>query len=227
MEKEEFSDENKNTDEMRAMLALMLDEDAEYDKRLEAYEFLSEDCEPILEEMLPHIYTKEGDTGKMLMEVLSNYKGSKAVYMGLVSWLYKGDDVALFAKLLGKYGDEAAIEVLKGYLNEFETDYNEFMEIRNAVEELGGFLDFNADFSEDPLFRYLKGLDEEDDEDSRRSPFEELFFGKTSDSYQDGGCSDHSEDHDHHYIGGEKESCRDRLHECCDHNNDCRDRHDD
>jgi hypothetical protein len=49
------------------------------------------------------------------------------------------------------------------------------MEIRNAVEELGGYFDDKeGDYQEDEFYRYLKGLDEPDD-DSRRSTFEDML----------------------------------------------------
>lgn len=164
----------KTKDEMLNMLSVMLDEDKPYQQRLDAYEYLLEDCEPILEDMIDKIYTLDGDTGKMLMEVLAEYKGNKAIFMGLVSYLYKGEDVALFARLIGAYGDEQGVEVLKTFCENYEPNYNEYMELRNAVEELGGDFDLKQDFSDDPFYRFLKGLDEVDEE-SRKSPFEDYF----------------------------------------------------
>lgn len=167
-------DNLKNKEEMLENLDILLNEELPYNVRLDAYEYLQEDCEEILDDMIAKMYTVEGDTGQMLMEVLACYKGNKAIFMGLVSWLYKGEDVAQFAKLIGSYGDEQGIEVLKTFCKEYEPNYNEYMELRNAVEELGGDFDLEEDFSDDPLYRYLKGLDEEE-EDSRRSPFEDYF----------------------------------------------------
>ena len=167
-------DETKNREEMLENLDILLNEELPYNLRLESYEYLQEDCEEILDEMVSKMYAYEGETGKMLMEILAGYKGNKAIFMGLVSYLYKGEDVALFARLIGSYGDEQGIEVLKTFCEEYEPNYNEFMEIRNAVEELGGDFNMKEDFDDDPLYRYLKGLDEVE-EDSRRSPFEEYF----------------------------------------------------
>lgn len=203
--------EEKTREQMLEALDTMLDEALPYGQRLEAYEYLLEDCEEIVEEMLGRSYSLDGDTGKMLMEVLAQYKGNKAVFMGLVSYLYKGDDVALFAKLIGSYGDEQGIQVLKTFCDEYEPDYNEYMELRNAVEELGGDFDLKEDFSDDPLYRYLKGLDEEDD---RRSPFEGLWQEESEEPEEDAclhseGCScedEHDGDcccnHEHHSERG-------------------------
>lgn len=166
----------KTKTEMLEMLRVLLDESLPYAKRLEAYEYLSEDCEEAVEDMLAAFYAADGDTGKMLIEILSRYKGDPAIYMGLVSYLYKGEDVALFARLLGSYGDERAIDLLKSFAEEYELDYNEYMEVRNAVEQLGGDWVDDKDYSDDPFYRYLKGLDEPET-DSRRSPFEGMFAG--------------------------------------------------
>lgn len=186
----------KTKDEMLDMLSVMLDEDKPYQQRLDAYEYLLEDCEPILEDMIDKIYTLDGDTGKMLMEVLAEYKGNKAIFMGLVSYLYKGEDVALFARLIGAYGDEQRVEVLKTFCENYEPNYNEYMELRNAVEELGGDFDLKQDFSDDPFYRFLKGLDEVDEE-SRKSPFEDYFneHSHNCDDEEDCDCDD-CDDHD-------------------------------
>lgn len=209
----------KTKQEMLRMLGILVDESLPYQKRLEAYEYLLEDCDEIVDDMLEKFYAADGETGKMLIEILAGYKGNPAIYMGLVSYLYKGEDVALFARLLGSYGDERAVDLLKGFAEEYELNYNEYMEVRNAVEQLGGYFDDTKDYSDDPFYRYLKGLDEPET-DSRRSPFEDLFAGgaQPDDGADDGadddadgddGCDDCDGDdcdcHDHryHFLGEE------------------------
>lgn len=184
----------KTKKQMLEMLDVLTDESKDYSVRLEAYEFLLEDCEEAVDEMLEKLYVSDGETGKMLIEILSEYKGNPAIYMGLVSYLYKGEDVALFARLLGRYGDERAIDVLKSFAQEYELNYNEYMEVRNAVEELGGYFEDDKDYSDDPFYRYLKGLDEPDDE-SRRSPFENLL-NPDEDEEEDGCDCDECGDED-------------------------------
>lgn len=202
----------KTKQEMLKALAVLTDEDKPYSERLAAYEFLLEDCEDVVDDMLEKFYASEGETGKMLIEILAGYKGNPAVYMGLVSYLYKGEDVALFARLLGGYGDERAIDVLKSFVEEYDVDYNEYMEIRNAVEELGGDFDDSRDFTDDPFYRFIKGLDEPEEE-SRRSPFEDILnpdeeeeeeCGCHHDHDGDCGCDDEDCDchHDHNHDRG-------------------------
>ena len=204
----------KTKQEMLKALAVLTDEDKPYSERLAAYEFLLEDCEDVVDDMLEKFYASEGETGKMLIEILAGYKGNPAVYMGLVSYLYKGEDVALFARLLGGYGDERAIDVLKSFVEEYDVDYNEYMEIRNAVEELGGDFDDSRDFTDDPFYRFIKRLDEPEEE-SRRSPFEDILnpdeeeeeeCGCHHDHDEDCGCDDGDcdchHDHDHNHDRG-------------------------
>lgn len=200
----------KTKEEMLRMLAVLTDEDRPYPERLEAYEYLLEDCDEIVDDMLEKFYVSEGETGKMLIEILAGYKGNPAIYMGLVSYLYKGEDVALFARLLGSYGDERAIDLLKGFAEEYELNYNEYMEVRNAVEQLGGYFDDDKDYSYDPFYRYLKGLDEPET-DTRRSPFENIFAPAEGADAEDGedddcDCDDDDCDDDgcdcHHHRHG-------------------------
>lgn len=205
----------KTKEEMQKMLDVLLNEDLPYHQRLDAYEYLMEDCEPVLDKMIDKIYTLEGETGKMLMEILAEYKGNKAIFMGLVSYLYKGEDVALFARLIGAYGDEQGVEVLKTFCENYEPNYNEYMELRNAVEELGGDFDLKQDFSDDPFYRFLKGLDESDDK-SRKSPFEDYFKQNRThcdddcDCYDDCDCDDECDD-----------DCECHHHDCDDDECDC------
>lgn len=200
----------KTKEEMLRMLAVLTDEDRPYPERLEAYEYLLEDCDEIVDDMLEKFYVSEGETGKMLIEILAGYKGNPAIYMGLVSYLYKGEDVALFARLLGSYGDERAIDLLKGFAEEYELNYNEYMEVRNAVEQLGGYFDDDKDYSDDPFYRYLKGLDEPET-DTRRSPFENIFApaeGADAEDGEDDDCDCEGDDCDdddcdcHHHRHG-------------------------
>ncbi len=198
---------SKTKDEMLQNLDVLLNEELPYHQRLDAYEYLLEDCEPILDDMIDKIYALEGETGKMLMEILAEYKGNKAIFMGLVSQLYKGEDVALFARLIGSYGDEQGVEVLKTFCENYEPNYNEYMELRNAVEELGGDFDLKQDFSDDPFYRFLKGLDEVDEE-SRQSPFEDYF--KQNHAHSD-DCDDDCDDDD-----WDGDGCDEHCHFDCD-----------
>lgn len=161
----------KTKENMLKVLDVMLDEGMDYQTRLDAYEYLMDGCDDIVDDMINKSYEAEGDTAKMLMEVLAKYPGRKDIFMQLVSFLYKGEDVALFAGLIGAYEDEKGITVLKTFCEDYEPNYYEYQEIKAAIERLGGDFELNQDFSDDPLYRYLKGLNDEDDEDKNKSLF--------------------------------------------------------
>ena len=156
-------------EEMLENLSMLQDENVPYDIKLDCYDYLMDGCEDIVDEMI-EAYRNNGtsDVAKMLLEILSNYPGHDEVYFALVSWLYRGDDVPLFAHLIGKYGDDRGLEALQGFLKEYEPTYSEFIEIRAAIEELGGEVsdDDTPDFSEDPLYKAtIYDESEETDED--------------------------------------------------------------
>ena len=71
----------KTKQEMLKMLDVLTDESMPYEKRLEAYEYLLEDCEEIVDDMLARFYASDGETGQMLIEILAGYKGNPAIYI--------------------------------------------------------------------------------------------------------------------------------------------------
>ncbi|MDR2634628.1 MAG: HEAT repeat domain-containing protein [Clostridiales bacterium] len=130
------------------LLDAIISKETEYAVKLVAYEALSESGAHVVDEILKRIYLTDSDTQTMLIEIMSRYRGNKAVYMWLVSLLYRGDEVALAASLLGAYGDEDAVKILNSFAAEYELNANEIMEIRNAVERLGGEFDTSVRVSD-------------------------------------------------------------------------------
>ncbi|MEG1986364.1 MAG: hypothetical protein RR033_03500 [Clostridia bacterium] len=129
-----------------------------------AYEFLCESEPTVVDKILALINDiKESEQG-ILVEIMAEYKGNKAVFFWLVTMLFRAEDVALYAKLLGKYEDETAIDILKSFATDNDINYVEYVEIRNAVERLGGEFDIEKDFTNDELYAYLKGADITDPE---------------------------------------------------------------
>ncbi|MDR3216195.1 MAG: hypothetical protein LBT55_02110 [Clostridiaceae bacterium] len=132
-----------------ALLDAIMSPATPYAVKLVAYEALLEAGDHIVDEILKRIYAADADTQTMLIEIMARYKGNKAVYMWLVTLLYRGDEAALAASLLGAYGDEDAIDVLNSFAAEYELDANELTEVRNAVERLGGEFNENGVFGAD------------------------------------------------------------------------------
>ncbi len=123
-----------------------------------AFEYLSDGDDCVPEKILEIInFVPEKNQG-ILVEVLSNFKGRKDVFYWLVTMLQRAEDVPTYAGLLGRYGDAAAIDILKSFASEVDINYVEFVEIRNAVEELGGEMTEEKDFSDDPYYKYINHI---------------------------------------------------------------------
>lgn len=123
-----------------------------------AYAYLSDGVADVADKILEIINTLPENEQGILVEVLSNFKGRKEIFYWLITMLQRADDVPLYAGLLGSYGDAAAVDILKSFAVENDINYMEYVEIRNAVEELGGDMDgVEKDFADDPYYKYMNG----------------------------------------------------------------------
>ncbi|MDR2046358.1 MAG: hypothetical protein LBP79_00365 [Clostridiales bacterium] len=76
---------------------------------------------------------------EMLLDILSGY-GGEIVKNAVTEGLLESGNVILYANLLGRCGDGGSAETLTEYARSKELTRAEFIEIRNAVERLGGEL---------------------------------------------------------------------------------------
>lgn len=178
--------ENKEADEV--FLEAAADAEANATLRRYAYEYLSGQNGRLTDRLLELAESSEGDAKDFLMEILACGKGDKRVYYALVTMLYRAENVPLYADLLAKYDDPAAIEVLKSFADENpEINYQEFLELRYAVERLGGEWTAEKDFSEDPLYKFQH----EDEKTGRENPLDELEKAiKAENAYKSDDSSD-------------------------------------
>ncbi len=108
-----------------------------------AVETLSDGTHPeIVHDILANIDDVDEITQRNLVDVLYVYKGDERIYNWIVKLFERESEMrAIYANYLGKYGNEDAVELLLDYADKHIMDYYEFMEIRNAVEMLGGEMD--------------------------------------------------------------------------------------
>ena len=135
-------------------IKVLADKDADDYLSAWAYDFLATAGERAADKILAVIKDADAQTQEIYADILSNYRGNKEIYYWLVTLLYRGENVPLFADLLAKYDNPAAIEVLKAFAEQFDINYLEFKELRYAVERLGGEWTLEKDFSGDALYRY-------------------------------------------------------------------------
>lgn len=124
-----------------------------------ALESLSAMGSPAVQPMLEAL-SRAGDAGQQaLLDVLVNYPGNEQVYR-LTERLFREhpERRAVLASYLGKLGDERALPVLMEAASDEETGYVDFIELRNAIEMLGGSAP-DRDFSYDPDYEALHDTD--------------------------------------------------------------------
>ena len=94
-----------------------------------------------------------------LLEVLIHYPANERVFqLTLRMFRERKDKQALFAGYLSKLGDERALEALTEAAAEPNLPYLTFIEIRNAIESLGGNCP-EREYDDDPEYEALRQMD--------------------------------------------------------------------
>ena len=94
------------------------------------------------------------------LDLLCNFKGIERVYEETVSrFLRDPEHRALHASYLAKLGDARAIEPLTKASELIDLNYLDYIEIRDAIEALGGSLTAEREFAGDPYYESMKRLE--------------------------------------------------------------------
>ena len=94
-----------------------------------------------------------------LLEVLADFPGhEQTLRLALKLFREHPERRALFAGYLARIGDDRALPILTEAAKDEKTTYLTFIEVRNAIEELGGVCP-DREFEEDPEYEALRGLD--------------------------------------------------------------------
>lgn len=97
--------------------------------------------------------------GLVLLDVACNFPGDERVYDYALRLLRSMPDKrALIASYLGKLGDARAIDELMPMLELQELNYLDYLEIRNAIEELGGEVNIEREFAGDEYYESMKNM---------------------------------------------------------------------
>lgn len=126
------------------------------DVAAELLETVGEDCVP---EILNRLNEVSDEARETYLDILCNYPGDERIFPALMeAFETHPEKRALYASLLGKLGDVRALNTLKESLNAIDLNYLDYMEIRNAVEMLGGSVEHEREFAGDPYYETLKGI---------------------------------------------------------------------
>ena len=112
--------------------------------------------QPILQ-----VIGKANEAGKeALLEVLSHFPGHEQTFrLALECFRNNPERRALFAGYLAKTGDDRALPDLISAAKDEKLPYLTYIEIRNAIEELGGNCP-EREYEDDPEYEALRKLDE-------------------------------------------------------------------
>ena len=125
------------------------------DVAAELLQTLGETCVPPILERINDVTDEARET---YLDVLCNFPGDERIFPPLMeAFETHPDKRALYASYLGKLGDPRAVETLKDVLTDPELNYLDYLEIRNAVEMLGGTVEIDREFAGDPYYEALKG----------------------------------------------------------------------
>ena len=124
-----------------------------------AAELVTDCVESHKEEFIERLADVSDAARETYLDLLCNCPGDERVYEAVMEEFQKTEDkFALYASFLGKLGNEKAIPALTKALDEPELNYLDYLEIRSAIEALGGECNHEREFAgDDPYYETLKG----------------------------------------------------------------------
>ena len=124
-----------------------------------ALESLKEMGESVIQPILQEFAHANPAGQEALMDVLAQYPGHEQIFrIGLRLFQERPEKRALFAGYLAKIGDDRALPALIEAAKDPEVNYLTFIELRSAIEELGGTCP-DREYEDDPEYEALRGLD--------------------------------------------------------------------
>lgn len=125
--------------------------------------------DPVKERLLSMI--RENTQKAYALDLISRiHAKDEAVFELLLSeFLNNLDDIPMHASYLSCYGDERALPYLFEQIKHEDINYVEFLELKYAIEALGGEYNEPRDFSDDPYFKQIHGASEKEMSDAMTS----------------------------------------------------------
>lgn len=109
------------------------------------------------EELLSRLEEVNEFARETYLDLLSALPPDERTYQALTrEFLSRRDKCGLYAALLGRYGDDRALDLLTEALDWEEINYIDYIEIRDAIEKLGGECIAERDFTGDVYYEALK-----------------------------------------------------------------------
>lgn len=135
--------------------SFICDKDVDDDLRDLAVEIMCDYADRVADKLYKLIPSATFKQKEIIAEILVNAKHDDRTFRLLEEIFASTENLAYHAALVGKYGDERAAAMLYRALD--TCNYAEYIEVRNAIERMGGVVDDTRDFSDDPYYIALKG----------------------------------------------------------------------
>lgn len=166
----------KNSEELRAtVLGMLIDigsekpipacvdlicsAQSESDLREMAVQLLSQHGRDVLPTLLERYPNVSEEAQALILDIACNFPGDERIYTyGIEKLLNCPEQRALYASYLGKLGDSRAIEPLKQMLSLSDLGYLDYIELRNAIEALGGDPGEERTFYGDPDYEAMRNM---------------------------------------------------------------------
>ena len=124
-----------------------------------ALESLREMGSAVVQPILQVVNQANAAGQEALMDVLSDYPGDEQIFKLAVKLFREHPERrALFAGYLAKLGDDRALPDLLAAADEENVNYLTYIELRNAIEQLGGTAP-EREYDDDPEYEALRGMD--------------------------------------------------------------------
>lgn len=103
---------------------------------------------------------EEGTEPDLMLEILSRCKErDDKVYAILLNAFKTSGEIPMHASYLAAYGDPRALPELLAVIDRDDINYLEYQELKFAIEALGGEYTRERDFTSDPYYREIHGMD--------------------------------------------------------------------
>lgn len=141
---------------LKTYIGWIADENADDDLRELGIEVLCQHANEVKDLLWNMVEGADVRVKTILAEILIHADKDERTFKLLTELFAEGDNIPLYAGYIGKYGDERAAAQLYRALD--SCNYMEYIEIKNAIERMGGIVDDVRDFSDDVYYKALKGV---------------------------------------------------------------------
>ncbi|MEE1199977.1 MAG: hypothetical protein U0L09_04935 [Christensenellales bacterium] len=126
-----------------------------------AADILSLSDPTVVDELMDRFENSSEYGQELILDICCNFKGNELVYQRCVEKIKNCPEKrAYYASLLGKLGDDRAVDLLMRFLSLTELTYLDYIEIRNAIEGLGGDPGEQRTFYGDPDYEAMRNLEQ-------------------------------------------------------------------